>query len=839
MVVHIVQEVLGRMKRFAVIVVVLIALVLVPDAVRAQSSLTDAQIYSLIEKEVEKGTSREKIVSMLMQRGVTVEQIRRVRETYEKQKNGDIAGGLEVIGSQQKRVREQNGDKRVVGAGVRRRIYSDKKSDEALDEEARNQEIYYSELDFLFPDTMAMYGEYFYEEEEGIEIFGHDIFNNDNLTFESSMNIATPENYMLGPGDEVFVDIYGESSRSDNYTISPEGAIDIEGVGPVSVGGLTVAQATARLRSRLSGYYSGSEIRLTVGQTKTISVQVMGSVEVPGTYTLSAFATVFHALYMAGGVTDIGTLRNVKVFRNNRLLSTVDVYDYILNGKLTGNVRLQDDDVVIVGTYDCLVEITGKVKRPMYYEMKKDESLETLLSYAGGFTGDAYQKTVRLVRRYGERYSVFTVDEFERSTFTMMDGDSVSVDSTLAEFENMVVIKGAVRRPGMYEIGKEVRTVRELLAKAEGLSENAYGQHAVLHRTQDDNTLRTIALNLEGIQEGSVADLALQNKDVIYVIDTEEQTQEMTMSIYGEVLYPGIYNFSENTTVTDLIIQAGGVKDRASLMKVDVSRRMRDKESMHTSTTVAETYTFSFENGLAVEGDSAFTLEPFDEVYIRRAPGYQTQQHVSVSGEVTFEGTYAISEKGMRLSDVIKNCGGLTSDAYAQGARLERQMTAEEKERREIMLSVITSDSVNLSKLELSDTRNVGINLDMAIQHPGSDEWDIVVEDGDRIIVPQYRNTVSVNGEVMYPATLAYRENESLSYYIKHAGGYTDEARTKRVFAVNMNGTVTKVESAEDIQPGCEIVVPSKLHKNTLSMGEILSLGTMTASLASIIVALL
>ena len=828
------------MKRVATILLAFLVVLLVPMNMQAQSSMTDAQIYSFIQKEVEKGTAREQIVAKLMQRGVTTEQLQRVRETYEKQQNGDIAGGREVIGTQQSRVRTQNGDARVIGgAGVRRRIYSDKKSQDALDETARQQDVFYSELDFLFPDSLSIYGDYYFEEEEGIQIFGHDIFNNERLTFESSMNIATPEGYMLGAGDEVFVDIYGESGRSDNYTISPEGAIDIEGVGPIVVSGLTVAQATARLRSRLSDFYSGSQIRLTVGQTKTISVQVMGAVEVPGTYTISAFATVFHALYMAGGVTDIGTLRNVKVFRQGRLLSTVDVYDYILNGQLTGNVRLQDDDVVIVGTYDCLVNITGKVKRPMYYEMKTNESLETLLSYAGGFTGDAYQKTIRLVRRYGERYSVFTVDEFERSTFTLADGDSVSVDSTLAEFENMVVLKGAVRRPGMYEIGKEVRTVRDLIEKAQGLSENAFGAHAVLHRTKEDNSLRTIALNLEAICEGTAADVALENKDVIYVIDTDEQREELTMSIYGEVLYPGVYNYSENTTISDFIIQAGGAKDRASLMKVDVSRRMRDTKSMHTSTTVAETYTFAFENGLIVESDSAFKLEPFDEVYIRRAPGYQTQQHVTVSGEVTFEGTYTISEKSMRLSDVIKNCGGLTTDAYAQGARLERQMTADEKERREIMLSVITSDSVNLSKLELSDTRSVGINLDMAIQHPGSDEWDIVVEDGDRIIVPQYRNTVSVNGEVMYPATLAYRDKAPLSYYIKHAGGFTDEARTRRVFAVNMNGTVTKVESAKDIQPGCEIVVPSKLHKNTLSTSEILGLGTMTASLASIIVALL
>ena len=822
-------------KHILLIVALLLVSSLVPSLAGAQTSMTDAQIYSFIESENEKGTSREKIVAKLMERGVTTEQLRRVRETYQKQANGEIAGSRSVVGED--RTRTQNGE--AGGQNIRRRIYSDKRSQEAIDGKARETEAFYSELDFLFPDTTSIWGEYGAWEEEGIQIFGHDIFRNERLTFESSMNIATPESYMLGAGDQVYVDIYGESSRQDSYTVSPEGTIDIEGVGPISVSGLTVAQATARLRSRLSTYYSGSQIRLTVGQTRTISIQVMGAVEVPGTYTLSAFSTVFHALYMAGGITDIGTLRNVKVFRNGRLLSTVDIYDYILNGVMTGNVRLADDDIIIVGTYDCLVNITGKVKRPMYYEMKTTESLATLLAYAGGFTGDAYQKTIRLVRKNGERYSVFTVDEFERTNFTLVDGDSVAVDSTLQEFDNMVMLKGAVRRPGMYELGSEISTVRDLLLKADGLTEQAYGSHAVLHRTKADNSLTTLSLNLEAIADGSAADVVLQNKDVIYVMDTRESQRELTMSIYGEVLYPGTYDFAENTTVSDFIIQAGGIKDNASLMKIDVSRRARDKQSTRGNNNVAETFTFSLEGGLLVEGDDAFRLEPFDEVYVRKAPGYQVQQHVTVSGEVTFEGTYAISQKGMRLSDVIKACGGLTTDAYAQGARLERKMTADEKERREVMLSVITSDSVNLSKLDLSDTRTVGINLDMAIQHPGTDEWDIVLEDGDRLVVPQYRNTVSVNGEVMYPATLAYREGQPLSYYIKHAGGYTDEARTRRVFAVNLNGTVTKVTSSKDIQPGCEIVVPSKQHANRLSTSELLGLGTMTASLAGIIVSIL
>ena len=829
------------MRKNCLLIYMLLSFMIAALPAYAQTGMSDADVYEFMMKEKKKGTSPQQIAVKLVQSGVKIEQIRRVRDKYQKEGGSELLDSKNITG--QSRSRVNNGDKKQEKAQkLRKRKYekSDFSEEEYSEYERRQLRDYTNSLDFMFPDSLMIYQDEDLEQTGKKKIFGHDIFNNKKLTFESSMNIATPANYTLGPGDNVFIDIYGASQKSISTAVSPEGTIDIENFGPVAVSGLTVAQATARVRATLGQKFGGSKVRLTVGQTKTISVQVMGAVNVPGTYTLSAFSTVFHALYMAGGVTEEGTLRNIKVFRNNKLLSSVDIYDYILNGQLKGNIKLADNDVIIVGTYDCLVNITGKVKRPMYYEMKKTESVETLLNYAGGFSGDAYKKTVRLIRKNGEGYSMFTIDEFERKNFKIFDGDSVSVDSTLKKFDNMVVIKGAVHRSGMYEVGKEIRTVRDLISKAGGLRPEAFAERVVLHRKKEDKSLTTISFNLKELLENKIADVPLQNEDVIYILSKADSYNEQTMSIYGEVAYPGIYDYSENTTIEDLIVQAGGLKEAASLVKVDVSRRIRDNKSVNTSETIAKTYTFALKDGLVVDGDSGFVLQPFDEVYVRKSPSYIEQQHVQIEGEVAFSGEYALSRKGERLSDIIKKCGGLTPEAYAKGARLERKLTPEEKIKQQSLMKIVAgSDSIDVSKLELSDTRPVGINLDKALSHPGDDEWDLVLKEGDRIIVPQYSNTVTLNGEVMYPTTVAYKKGAKLSYYVNKAGGYGMNAKTNHIFAINMNGTVTQVKSANDIQPGCDIVIPSKRKKNKMSLGEIVSIGTMTASLASIIAILL
>ncbi len=803
---------------------------------RAQSGMTDEQIMEFVMKEREKGTSQSKIVTKLMEKGVPVSRIQILRRKYERQRSQEQLGARDLTGeeSAKSRLREQNGDEREDyeqnnAAYQRRPIVGNEKED--YDRESR----------FLFPDSTAVYDDFFglNRKEEGKKVFGRDIFNNKNLTFEPVMNIATPADYRLGPGDAVFVDVWGASQKSITSTVSPEGDIDIEGFGPVQVSGLTVQQANARLRSTLGQRYGGSNIRLSVGQTKTIQINVMGGVKQPGTYTLSAFSTVFHALYMAGGTDDIGSLRNISVYRNGHLVSTVDVYDYILNGKLTGNVKLASGDVIIVNPYGCLVNITGKVKRPMYYEMKSDESVETLIKYAGGFTGDAYRQTVRLVRKSGGMHSVYSIDDFERTGFQLMDGDSIAVDSVLDRFSNMVEVRGAVFRPGMYQVDGNIATVRQLVERAGGLKEDAIKVRGVMHRRKADRTLEVIPVDLEGIMGNTVPDISLQNEDILYVPSRQELIAEQKLTISGEVLYPGEYEYAENTSIEDLILQAGGLTDAASLMKVDVSRRVRDNNATSTPEVRAEAYSFSLKDGFVIKGQPGFVLQPYDEVFVRKSPGYTAQEHVTVDGEVTFSGQYVLTKKNYRLSDLIKAVGGLNSDAYAQGARLMRQRTEAEKMQLRSMLKAVTGgDSVSISKLEVSDTRYVGINLDKAIENPGNDQWDIVLQDGDRLIVPQFSNTVSINGEVMYPNTVAYKKGAKLSYYIDQAGGYSLNAKSSRVFAVNMNGTVTRVKSAKDIQPGCEIVVPAKSKRRGLSFTEIMSMGSITATLAAVVASL-
>lgn len=824
----------------------------------AQSSMTDNQIMEFVVKENDKGTPREEIFKKLIERGVSVDDIRRIRDKYEKQNKNNVVGGRNIDGSQTiDRMRKNNGQtrrddnaeknkdfKQRQTTGNKRRVNKSEMNDfQRKRYEEQEMDEYADAFDFVLPDSLDM----MFPDKLGDgkdkgkkkEVFGRNIFNNKNLTFESDMNVAIPQNYRLGPGDAVYIDIWGASEQSVTATVSPEGTITIEGCGPVNVNGLTVAQANQRVKGVMQRHYAGSNIQLTVGQTKTISVNVMGEVQNPGTYTLSAFATVFHALYMAGGTNDIGTLRNIKVYRGGKLISTVDIYDYILNGNLKGNVRLASDDVIAVDAYDCLVDITGKVKRPMVYEMKSNESLATLLKYAGGFAGDAYEDVVHVVRKKGGRFSVYSLDEYSRADFHMCDGDSVAVDSTLNRYTNMVEAKGAVMRPGKYQFGSSITTVSQLLATAGGLAENAYAEHAILRRRKADRSLEVLSINPRAIMDHTQPDVALQNEDELFVPDRTAAQEERTLTIEGEVIYPGTYDFAENMSVEDLILQAGGLKDAASLVKVDVARRQRDKSAVTSSNNVAQMFSFKIKDGFTIDGEKDFILEPFDEVYVRRSPDYVEQQHVTIQGEVAFPGTYTITKKGMRLSELINMCGGILPEGYAKGARLERKLTEAEKIRqRQLLRMSTTSDSLDMSKLEISDIRFVGIYLDKALANPGS-EWDLVVQEGDRLIVPLFNNTVSVQGEVMYPNTVGFKKGEKLNYYINQSGGYSLRAKKDRVFAIHMNGTVTRVKSAKDIEPGCEILVPAKRKRQQLSITQILSLGMTFVTLGSVIVSVM
>ena len=858
------------MKKYAILALLLALSV---NTVYAQSSsMTDDQVMRYVVKEHDKGTSNAQIVTKLMQQGVDISQIRRVRNKYERQiKQGGISGtSEEVPGKDVSRLRTNNGKTRedYTIASKKAEKYSnyrvnakeDANFAHTYDENDKEYMQFQNEMDYIIPDSTMMLKRLLAEREKNRKkVFGRDIFNNKELSFEPNMNIATPQNYRLGPGDAVIIDIYGASQKTIQSTVSPDGEVTIEGYGPVNVSGLTVAQANARLRNTLGSRYRSSRIKLTVGQTKTIMVNVMGEVKAPGTYTLSAFATVFHALYMAGGTNDLGTLRNIKVYRNNRLVTVVDIYDYILNGKLTGNVRLADNDVIVVGPYDCLVTIAGKVKRPMIYEMKKNESVNSLLKYSGGFAGDAYKKSVRVNRKTGREYAVYNVEEFDFSSFRVDDGDSISVDSILPRYANTVEVKGAVFRPGMYNLGEQVNSVRTLVEHAEGMTEDAFTNRAVMHRMKKDRTLEVIAVDIAGIMDGKVADIPLKENDVLFIPTRQEKIVERTLTIRGEVQYPGVYLYADNETLEDFVLQAGGLTDKASTVNVMVSRRVMDANALRPDSIIAKTYTLSLKDGFVIDGTPGFKLMPFDEVMIRQSPAYIEQQNVSITGEVMFAGLYTLDHRNARLSELFKKAGGATDQAYLKGARIIRKANEQEKQRMEAVLkmqreemqknllqlaassnnsSALTQSSkdverTNIEKFNVPSEYFVGIDLPEALANPGSDA-DIILREGDRLVIPQYNGTVKINGAVMFANTVAYEKGKKPSYYIDQAGGFAADALKSKAYIIYMNGKVAKLSHGAKVQPGSEIVIPAKL-KRKMSTAEMMSMGTSMSSIAAMI----
>lgn len=847
----------------------------------AQSSMTDTQVMEFVQKEHKRGTSQAQIVTKLMQSGVDISQIRRVREAYEKMQKGNAAFGATTEKTAADRSRTNNGQ---LHPGKSRRQIADATLDSYNTEEQevnrysdgrvsanRSWTNTYDENDgeylkmqeemnaWMPQDTATMYNNLLKQlSRNRKKVWGRDIFNNKSLSFEPNMNMALPRNYRIGPGDAVFIDVYGASQKSYQTTVAPDGIITLDGFGPIQVSGLTVAQANSRIREKLGRRYSSSSIRLSVGQTHTIMVNVVGEVKTPGTYTLSAFATVFNALYMAGGIGELGTLRNIKVYRGGSLISTVDVYDFLRRGHLTGNVRLADNDVIVVGPYEMLAQVSGKVKRPMFYEMKRGESLGTLISYAGGFAGDAYTRSVRVRRKTGRQYSIFNVNEFDMRSFRVSDEDSVSVDSVIPRYENMVEVKGAVFRPGMYEVGGRINSVRGLIEAADGLTEAAFSPHAVLHRKKADRTLEVISVDVDGILTGRVADIPLQNEDVLFIPTKTKVQEQQTITIHGEVLYPGVYKYADNESLEDFILQAGGLKQTASTVRVDVSRRISNPQALAPDSVIARTYSFSLRDGFVIDGAPGFVLEPFDEVYVRKSPGTTVQQNVSIEGEVVFAGNYTLTSRRMRLSDIFKAAGGGTELAYIKGARLERRPTPSERLRMEaaykmqqeqqrknmidlavktknatIVQAVQENDKKTQEKFQVPDSYPVGIELDKAIANPGGDE-DVLLREGDRIIVPQYNGTVKINGAVMYPNTVGYVEGKSVAYYIDQAGGFASDAKKSNTYILYMNGMLAKVGHNAKIRPGCEIIVPTKIQSR-MSLAETLSVGSSAASIAAVI----
>jgi protein involved in polysaccharide export with SLBB domain len=773
--------------------------------------MSDSQVIQYVKSGQAAGKTQKQMATELAARGVTKAQVERIKAQYEASQGSEDSSQKMVNGQSRERSTDHSND------------------------------VDATDFDEISTEVQPATGS------GGRNVFGRNIFNNRNLTFEPNSHMATPENYKLGPGDEVIIDVWGAAENTIRQTISAEGNITVSTLGPVYLNGMTVKEANSYLQREFSKIYAGvsgnaSQVKLTLGQIRTIQVNIMGEVAVPGTYRLSSFASVFHALYRAGGVNNIGSLRNIRVMRGGRKVAEVDVYDYILQGKSVDDFRLMENDIILVPPYESLVDISGKVKRPMFYEMKKDETLYTLLKYAGGFTGDAYTKGVRLLRMSnGREKQFFNVDEKDFGSFKLVDQDAVDVSAVLDRYENRVEIRGAVYRDGLYQINGSVNTVKQLIEKAEGLRGDAFLTRAQLQRERDDLTLEMIPIDLQGMMNGTTPDMPLHRNDVLYIPSIHDIMSEGTLSIHGEVARPGTFPFEKNMSIEDLVMKAGGLSEAASTARVDVARRIKNPQSKDVSNTIGKTYTFELNDGYIIDG-SDFVLEPYDEVYIRRSPAYQEQKNVAIAGEVVFSGSYALTKRNERLSDLVKKAGGLSPEAYVKGARLVRQMNTEERARRDDALRLakgsVGKDSVSVEQLDLSDFYSVGIDLEKALANPGSD-YDMVLNQGDMLYIPWKVSTVKIDGGVMYPNTVLYKKGMPKSYYINQAGGYGARAKKNRAYVVYMNGTVSRLKgrSASKFEPGCEIIVPVKAERKT-NVSEIVGMSSTTASLAAIVAAM-
>jgi len=838
-------------------VILMLILLGIPMANLQAQTMTDAQVIKFVTEQQARGSDQATIASKLLQRGVTMQQMQRIRKNMEAEKSQlgavDLNGQNTTVTQSRLRTNQQlDGEQYQQQNNYMVRSLARGNNGQGGYTYDERRQMMNNDIAFLDIDSLVYYRNMFDSEDQ---IFGHNIFNTPQLSFQPNMNIATPANYRLGAGDAVIIDVWGASQETFEGTISPDGTVTIPGVGPIKLGGMTVAQANGQLKSRLGRYYTDSDISLSVGNTRSITVQVIGEVKVPGTYTMNSLCTAFNALYAAGGISDIGTLRDIRVYRSGRQIASIDVYDYILNGNASGDVRLQDNDIVSVGPYDCLVRVKGRVKRPMFYEMKPTESVASVIKYSGGFAGDAYRKNVRLIRKSGTEYSIHTIEEFDMNGFRLSDGDSIYVDSIVARYSNMVEVRGAVYHPGMFQMGGEISSVRGLIKAAEGLREDALTARGIMHRQRPDMTLEVISFDIAGLLNGTVADIPLQKNDVVFIPSRSDNITSKTIKISGEVLYPGIYQYADGTTLEDIVLQAGGLTNSASTSKVDVFRPKYDPSSLENTNEVSETFSFALKDGFVVDGTSGFVLLPFDEVVVRKSPTYSTMQTVTVSGAVNFEGQYSATSKNYRLSDLITAAGGLTQLAYAKGARLERRMTEEERQLNESMqrkeqialyeeamrnernYDMAKADSLLALKLDVSNIMSVAIDLEAALENPGGTE-DISLREGDRLVVPQYVNTVQISGDVLYPITVNYKKGESLDYYIKSAGGFGENARKKNVYILYANGSAQQLgrRSSKDIQPGSRIVVPSKNAKNKMSVAEYSAMGTSAASIATMMV---
>ena len=685
-------------------------------------------------------------------------------------------------------------------------------------------------------------------------IYGQEIFANTDLSFTPNLNIPTPVDYILAAGDEVLINVWGSSELNLTQTISTEGVINIPNIGPISISGLTVEAASEQIKQQLGRIMSdivnenepNTFVSVSLGQIRSIAVNIVGEAREPGTYTLPSLSTLFNALYAAGGTNDIGTLRDIKVFRNNKLIATLDVYDYLKNGISETNIRLENDDLILIEPYQNHIVTKGKLKRNRIFELKKDETLSDLIELAGGFRGDAFTEKIQVIRNNGARISIATVEAKDFGTFKLADNDMITVDSTIPVYNNRVTVKGAVWRPRAYELSSTTNSVKRLIEAAEGVKGNQFLGRAQIKRLNKDFTKKIIAVDIKGILNGSAPDIELLPEDELYIPSIEDLREKYTVSIHGAVNSDDtVVAYHNNMTVEDAIILAGGLQEAASNVHVEVARRVKDANAINDENKVAELFQFTLTPNLAIiKGEEQFTLQPFDRVFVRFSPGYQEQRMVQVKGEALFKGTYVLSEKNQRLSDVITKAGGVTSQAYLKGASLKRQLSSDELLRLETTLKVAANrsaqDSTDITELGKRGY-SIGINLERALAQPGSLD-DVILRDGDVLEIPEFQSTVKVSGSVTYPNSVTYEKGMSVRDCLAQAGGYTEVSR-KYPVVIYMNGKVGVTKRTfiffkryPKIEPGCEILVPMKRYKDkSMLLPQIMGITNSTMSMAAIL----
>lgn len=770
--------------------------------------LSDQQIEQLIERMEERGLSVSDVESLATARGMPAGEVSKLRSRIN-----------EVRASRSAEGEQRDGDTRS------------RSQNKPAETETARQQMQPDTLDVLFEEP----------QDDSSEVFGSNIFNSKNLTFEPSLNIPTPKNYVLGPGDELIIDIWGASENTYQLPVSPEGAVQIPNLGPVHINGMTIEEAREKLTNQLSQIYSGLKgddkntfIQISLGDIRSIKVSIVGEVKIPGTYTLSSLSTVFNALYAAGGPNKNGSYRSIKILRDGGVHKTVDLYDFLVSGDLSDNITLKDQDIIKIDSYVNRVQVKGEAKQIGLFETVEGETFEDLLEYTGGFNQHAYTKRVTIERNTPTEKSIIDVRYPEQANTELKSGDVISIGKILERFENKVTVEGPVFRPGDYQL-EENPTLHDLISNAEGLMGDAFMERAIIYRKQDDYTLESIPVNLENVMESPEHyDIELKKDDLIRISSIFDLQEFENVTIRGSVLNPGSYRYAENLSLKDLILEANGLKDEAAAYNIEIARRIPDYETGQLSPELAEVIEFNLEEGLTHSDElDDVILEPYDMVFVRKSPSYEEQQTVTITGEVLYPGEYAITSRDFRLSDLLEKSGGPTNFAYLEGASLNREFDDQvEQEELNLEDSVTTQNVTSLSQ--------VGIRLDEALDRPDG-SYDLLLQPGDELHIPKRLQTVQIRGEVLYPINSRYESGKGFKEYINSAGGFTDRAKTRRAYIVYANGEVDRtkqfmfIRNYPEVRPGSVIIIPPKEEKEGMSTGELISVMSTIVSMAAIV----